>query len=306
MTSPFRTAINFAGLIVVGTLAGCGGGDGSTTSSPTPVASSTPTPATPVASPSPFTFSLVASPFRLGQTSAFTYTVLGIRATSKSGAWENIGDPASGRIASDLGVRLASASDMYFRFAEYGEGRLSTNGGGGYSPDGKITQLSFNALGGGGSLYHVYDKGASPLRYTAAVYWQITARPDGEYPYDDFVALYGVGTQSADVPTSGKAVYGGGLPGYEITVDFASGTLSGSSRDENGVEFSSLRDVRIGPDRTSFSGKVIASDSGEEGTVEGRFTGPAAAELMMRTDAVKNGLPALSLTGVARGEITPL
>lgn len=257
-------------------VSGCGGEDStssiaaSVSSSPTPTPSPSPTP-----TPSP-TFN--TGTFALGQPAGFTYAVLGYRVAAKAGPFDNIPDPAT--IDATIPISLAHSGSGQFRLSigGVGEGLLAPSGGGGIaSADGRTTQFSFNALGGGGSIGEALDFAARPMTATAWGYLSITARPTLYYA-DDYPFIYGVPTASTAVPTTGVAEFRSCCETTysAIRVDYATGRMTATRLGGD----TAFIDVALGTDRSSFSGKLMSKDG--EGTVEGSFTGSDGQELMMR------------------------
>jgi hypothetical protein len=260
-------------LTLSGPLAGCGGGEGTDQS---PVAAA-PAPGPSTAPPPSPTFSTVA--FALGQSAGFTYSVLGYRVAARPGPFDNIPDPTTIDPAVPFGLTYSGAGQFRLSIGGLGEGPLVPSGGGGIaSADGRMTQFSFNALGGGGSIGEALSFEARPLSATAWGSLSVTTRPPSlDYAYD-YPFLYGVPTESTAVPTTGVAEFRSccDTTYSAIRIDYASGTVTATRLGE-GTTFT---DVALGADRTTFSGRIASKEG--EGTVDGRFTGFDGRELMMR------------------------
>lgn len=259
--------------ILSGPLAGCGGGEGT---GQTPVAA-VPTPGPSPTPPPSQVFDTVA--FALGQSAGFTYSVLGYRVAVRPGPFDNIPDPTTIDPAVPFGLTHAGAGQFRLSIGGLGEGPLVPNGGGGTaSGDGRTTQFSFNALGGGGSIGEALSFEARPLSATAWGYLSVTTRPPSLDNAYDYPFLYGVPTESTAVATTGVAEFRSccDTTHSAVRIDYASGTVT-ATRLGDGMTFT---DVALGADRTTFSGRFAGKDG--EGTVEGRFTGFDGRELMLR------------------------
>lgn len=255
---------------------GCGGEDSALPSPVSLSGSPIPTPSpSPTTTPSA-TFNTVA--FALAQSAGFNYAVLGYRVAAKAGPMENIPDPAT--IDATIPISLAYSGSGQFRLSigGVGEGPLAPSGGGGIaSADGRTTQFSFNALGGGGSIGEALDFAARPMTATAWGYLSITARQSLYYA-DDYPFIYGVPTASTAVPATGVAEFQSccETTSSAIRVDYATGRMTATRLGDD----TAFIDVALGTDRSTFSGKFMSRDG--EGTLDGRFTGPDGQELMMR------------------------
>jgi hypothetical protein len=288
--------------LALASLAGCGGEDaprpgGSPASTaPTPTPTPTPTPATTTANQ----FSIGKSPFSLGQTAPFSYAVLGFSVAGADGAWDYVIDPSSLDTTIALGFRLAAPDDLRLSIGNLGEASIQPNGGGGISHTGEIQNLGFNALGGSGSLNVQYGPKARVLANVANVFWARLARSSGNYPSDLVNLIYGVPTASASVPGSGTFTYASCCDSVSASIDvnFNSGAMIGSiPLDEK--EQIALKDVVIGSDRSTFSGSVV-TPGGAKGTIEGRFAGPAAEDIMARVIYPVSGGRSAMLIGFTR------
>ena len=254
---------------------GCGGGDSQ--SPATTIVSVSPTPSpSPTPPPSP-TFNTVT--FALGQSAGFNYAVLGYRVAAKAGPMENILDPASIDTTIPIGLAYSGSGQFRLSIGGLGHGPLVPSGGGGIaSADGRTTQFSFNALGGGGSIGEALSFEARPLSATAWGYLSVTARPSSLYYADDYPFLYGVPTAPTSVPTTGVAEFRSccDTTYSAIRIDYASGKVT-ATRLGDGMTFI---DVALGTDRSTFSGRFASKEG--EGMAEGRFTGSDGRELIMR------------------------
>lgn len=283
MTSILRAPVrNLTAIAAALGLAACGGGGSSSAAAPpAPVATApapapTPTPA-PAPVPPPFTFE--RSPFLLQQSAPISFAVLGYSFRSASGGFDNIADPASIDGSTPLGLRLVSRSDVRFALMNV-EGQAMPNGGGGVGVDGQITQLGFNALQGAGSFSLLLGPAGRALTSTALLYWSRVDRPADAYPMQEVILVYGVPTPASEVPGSGVVRYGGSAAQDTVAVDFGAGTVTGSFVADNGSVVT-LRGV-LSADRGGFTGPVTSADGQIDTTLEARFTGPGAAEIMYR------------------------
>lgn len=276
--SRFGTFVRLLPVSAVVALAAACGGEGS----PSPPAGSVSGSSTPAPSPSPTpapspTFNTAV--FALGQTQGFTYAVLGYRVAAKAGPFDNIPDPATIDPTIPIGLAYSGSGKFRLSIGGLGEAPLDTSAGGGgiASADGRTTQFSFKALGGGGSIGEALDFDARPLTATAWGYLSVAARPTLYYA-DDYPFIYGVPTASAAVPTTGLAEFRSCCETTysAIRVDYATGRMT-ANRLGNGMTFI---DVVLGTDRSTFSGRFLSPDG--EGTLEGRFTGSDGREVMMR------------------------
>ena len=186
--------------------------------------------------------------------------------------------PADG--AQPLGVRLVTTSDLRLAIGGLGQATMMPNGGGGVSPDG-IVALSFNALGGGGSLSVLYGSEAIPLRSTAFLYYSRVSRASNDpFPLDNIMLVYGVPTPAAAVPSAGVERYGGPSATDAVEIDFATGRVTGQLQTEGGVI--DVVDASLLPDRTGFAGRVRGGGGQIDAAIEARFTGVGAREIMYR------------------------
>lgn len=266
----------FAAAMALAALTGCGG-EGASSNSPVPAPVATSAPAS---NPPSQGFDLAHSPFTLRQTQPTPFLVLGYGFRATGGPFDDIADPASLDGSLALGVRLVTVADLRLSLGGLGEGALVPNGGGGVS-GGNIVALSFNALGGSGSLSLLYGPQAIPLTSTAFLSFSRVARGQSDpYPLDNVALVYGVAAPAAAIPGAGIVRYAGQQAGDGVDVDFATGRVTGRLQIEGGMV--DIIDAALTAERTGFTGRVMGGGGQIDTTIEARFTGPAAGEIMYR------------------------
>jgi hypothetical protein len=165
---------------------------------------------------------------------------------------------------------------------------------------------TYEAPDGKGNKFVVFvpDKPVAELQlsYTSYASWYLQTGPSSTGEAGLFA--FGVPTIAGEVPTTGSGTYtaqviGDSASGYLITgqahllFDFGTGSLSGYMRpkavDGWGLESDLGRydfsQTVFGKGSTTFSGKFAVPGSTASSFFEGRFNGPAAAELMARWSA---------------------
>lgn len=269
-------------------LAGCGGGDTSapqTSSGPTPAPTPSPTP-TPTPPPP------VAESFgTLGLKTSLTFATLGSSERGRGSGWDFV--PEAGTLTTQPGhtIRFEAPSSLLLKVPDVGEGLLVPRDNSGYFRDGERMEAHFNVLGGILSLYRitVADK---LQQYVMQGYF--TSAPDASSTQTNLLLAfaYGVPTAPGASPVSGAADYAMSFSeaGLAFRADYAAKTIAGTiPYYVNGPSLTStLSDVKISADGTSFSGRVLPPDGSAEGTIQGVFLGPTGEEFLAQT-VLKSG-----------------
>lgn len=284
------------GLLAMLAAAGCGGGDSTAPTSITVNPAPTPTPsATPSPSPTP----TPPSPIGLQQPGDFTTLGWAFRYTTDRDGANPRGsiepDPAA-----PIEIAYVAGADGYdMRLPDVPRGRLAFA-----FPATNFTSLRLPWPGASDIGVQLYRPGASntelALTFTSLGSWA-TTRPDPADPnrfdlnFGDFV--YGVPAAAAAIPANGTrryagVAYGGGIGSVtgnvDLTLDLTTRTVSGILEPMvndgiGGIAPSGRYDLdsgRIGADGR-ISGQ-FRSAAGAQGLFEGRLTGPAGEELMVR------------------------
>lgn len=266
-------------------LAACGGGGGSAfNSTPPPPAPPAPPPPPPPPPPvSPAIFPSI--------TTNTDFAVLGLEASDRN-------TPASELARSDFSVRFDAASQGYFiDLPSTAEFRFESNN------EDSAFWHGFAATGFySGTFVDIFKpRSTNPeiqLTYTSF------GVSNGYYSTPFGFFAFGIPTPSSAVPVTGAATYvahvrGGTLNSFAfiggdatLQFDFGAGTLGGHfdpTHELNGVVTSlgrySFVNTVFGVGSTTFSGDLSQSAKNLLGAFDGRFTGPAAQELMARWTA---------------------
>lgn len=278
----------------------CGGGGGAVASTPPPVAAPQPTPTPTPAGPPP----LPAGP--LGLTGS-TFVAEGASWRGITGEWPEY-ETAELRTGQDVVAISYSEPDNSYTLTlpVYGEGRLvptSGNGGtlGGVWAD--LEAVNYDLVTPGGrqpvTITMLYPGDPDPyptkLSYTSAGRWYSTT--DGKTVGAGAFA-YGIPTAPAAMPVTGKASYSAHVTGYTRTFndiwgtallefDFGQGTLAGKMTVETSDGWDpyplgtlTFRDTVYSTGSASFAGRLTVPDTDQTGSFSGKFTGPAAEELL--------------------------
>ena len=269
------------------TLSGCGGGAGSggalvSTPSPPPPTPPPPPPPPPAPTPRPF-----------GVTTSQQFATSGVIAGFADGQGRR--QPVS-----------APADAVEFSWSESAAAYEMRVPGASKVTLGHVSASTYEAPDGKGSKFVVSipDKPSSELQlsYTSYASWYLQTGPSSTAEAGVFA--FGIPSAASEVPTTGSGTYaaqviGDNGSGYWITgqaqlvFDFGAGSLTGHMQpkavDGWGIEWPLGRydftQTVFGKGSTSFSGKFAVSGSTASSFFEGRFTGPAAAELMARWSA---------------------
>ena len=171
---------------------------------------------------------------------------------------------------------------------------------------GSTVGATYEAPDGKGNKFVVFvpDKPSAEvqLSYTSYASWYLQTGPSSTAEAGLFA--FGVPTAASEVPVTGTGTYaaqiiGDNSSGYwisgqaQLVFDFGAGSLSGHMRpkavDGWGIEWELGRydftQTVFGKGSTTFSGKFAVPGSTAPSFFEGRFTGPAATELMARWSA---------------------
>lgn len=288
----------------------CGGESGGGSGAVSVVAgAATPTPA-PVPSPAPPTTSPTASPFgAFGQTSSQSFTTLGfVYAGREVGGFGDMAVEAAS-VDSNRAIVMSFAAPTKLRLAidGVGEGPLIPNGGGGTSPSGQVTSLSYNVLNNFASVQLAQRPGGGVLSSSAIGGWSSRySVQSGAYALATFV--YGIATQPAAVPKVGNDQYDAKTwgtvaiaePGGKSSADLAywngsanlnvdfgaqtvTGTISASAEGGSGPTYVyGLTDVIFTGDGTGFRARPVLGGVAQNGFIEARFAGASANELLVR------------------------
>ena len=263
-------------------LGACGGGGGGSgfdsTPMPTPTPSPTPTPTPTFSSP----------PIFAGITVNTDFTELGLYANGR-------GTAASALTRDGFSVRYDAATQSYFM-------DLPVTG------DGRYVYNSQNS-----SFWNGWIEGQDPY---VNVFKPSSTNPEIQLTYTSFGVAYGyytesfgifafgIPTPSSAIPVTGTANYAAHVEGNTLNsfahisgdatlqFNFGAGTLAGHfdpTHELNGVitdlgTYNFINTV-FGVGSTTFSGSLSHSSIGTLGAFDGRFTGPAAQELMARWTA---------------------
>ena len=264
-------------------LAACGGGGGGDlVSTPTPMPTPTPTP-TPTPAGSPVIFPAI--------TTNTNFAVLGLEADAHN-------TPASALARNGFSVRYDSAAQGYFidlpstdefQFESSSENAAYWTG---FAATGFYT----------GTIVNVFKPRATnpEIQLTYTSFGVSTGYYTTQYGFFAF----GSATPGSGVPVTGTATYdafvrGGTLNSFAIIggnatlqFNFGAGTLGGHfdpTHELNGVVTSLGRydfvNTVFGVGSTTYSGSLSRSGINTLGAFDGRFTGPAAQELMARWTA---------------------
>jgi hypothetical protein len=276
------TAQRLGCLAALATLTACGDGGASQGEGSAVIVSPPPTANPPpnVPQPTPPAFGA------LGQTTSQQFAVLGFAFDGADAGFGYTQDTASLDFRSAVGLRLLAPSQLFLTIPSYGEAMLVANGGSGTDGQGRTLSLSYSTLGGGASL-SVADAGGTRgyLQSTGFGSWVSGFRAGLQFPYRVVSFVYGVPTKPGDVPTSGTLIYDSSYPDDQpFTVDFGARTVSGTIlvHTEEDTRTYSIRDVVFTADGTSFQGRLTTGNAALDGSIEGRFNGPAASEMMGR------------------------
>jgi len=150
----------------------------------------------------------------------------------------------------------------------------------------------------------------SPYTYTSFGWWNgDVGSNNGQTIHEEGIFAYGIPTAAGDVPTSGSASYSAEITGtfgantyppngiggdVSLSFNFASGTLSGFMHPKIEDAFDGLfvdfgrydfAQTVYSTGSTTFSGQLSQAGLSANGTFNGNFTGPNAAELMARFQA---------------------
>ena len=239
----------------------------------------------PTSSPPPAPAPLPGAPVfgALGQTTSQQFASFGFAYRGEDAAFGYTPDYASFEPVSELGIRLVAPSQLLLTIPGSGEGVLTPNGASGTSTEGRLVYLGYSTLGGSASL-SVPFRGGDKLYLTSTMNGSWVSAPTSgqRFPYRLIEFVYGVATKAEDVPTTGTA-------NYEIrdlgevrtfTVDFTARTVAGSISLEGRTYI--LQNVVFTADSTGFTGRLTTGDSSLIGSIEGRFTGALASEMMGR------------------------
>lgn len=256
--------------------AGCGGEDNNagppTSGAPPP----SPTPA-PTPTPTQAAFGT------LGQTSSQSYAVLSYSFGGTQGGFGINPDPTSFAVSNDLGLRLAAPSDLFLSVASLGEGKMVPNGASGTNSNLGLTLQGYNVLNGSVTLQlELGPGGNSTLKSTARGYWEGLDQPGATNPYRAFDFVYGIPTSAGAIPQTGTIAYSS-FDKPVVTIDFASKLISGSitTGEEKAPITYVMSDGILAADGT-FHATLRASGISRDGLIEGRLTGDAGQELMLR------------------------
>ena len=278
-------------------LAGCGGGDSTV---PQIIVNPAPTPSpSPPPSPSPTPSPTASAPIGLEQPGDFATLGWAFRyTTDRDGSNPRGSTEPDAAAPIEIGY-VATANAYEMRLPDVSRGRLAFA-----FPATNFTSLRLPWPGAPDIAVLLYRPGAGntelALSFTSLGSWSAT-RPDPADPtrfdlnFGDFT--YGVPTPPAAVPASGTRQYGGiaygGGIGFitgtaDLTIDFATGTVTGALapmiNDGVGSIAGSGR-YELDAARISADGRLsgqFRGSAGVQGTFEGRLTGPAAEEMMVR------------------------
>lgn len=279
-------------------LAGCGGGGSPSApaiSGPTPVPAPTPT-SSPAPSPPPPD---VGSFGTLGASASQSYATLGHAQRGRGSGWHFF--PEAGTLTTRPGhaIRFAAPSSLLLMVPELGEGELVPRDSGTFSGSERVG-ANFNVLGGVLSLVRsiVAER---PQQYVLRGYF--VSAPDAGSSQNNLILEFGYGlaTLRNALPASGAAEYALNTErGFAFRADYGAKTITGAIPFfvDGPTQAAELREVTIGADGTSFSGRLIPPDGSAEGTVEGLFMGPTGEEFLAQ--AVLNAGQRIAILSGAR------
>ena len=268
-------------------LAACGGGDGSQSLTSTP-----PPPPPPPPNPPPPPTPPPASPSIFpGITANTDFAVLGLEASGT-------GAPASALARDGFSVRYDAATQGYFiDLPSRGEFRFQSN-----NEDASFWH-GFAATGYySGTIVDIFKPtSTNPEIQLAYTSFGVTS---GYYLSEFGFFAFGLATPNSGVPVTGSASYNALIAGATLDsnsqikgdatfqFNFGAGTLSGhldpvlrSSGVETDLGSYSFINTVFGVGSATFSGELSHSGTSSLGAFDGRFTGPAAEELMGRWSA---------------------
>ena len=273
-----RALLCATALLACSTLAACGGDDGNSgptggalASAPSPIPTPTPPPqytATPV-------------PFNL--TESRTFDILGWD------SWLNAPTPSA------IQFRWNAAIGKYEVLAP------------GYADWSRLEALQNLQFGGPPHQYDVFESGGTKLPFQMLV-----SAPPHWGPSDGYVGnarifegsfasayfAFGIATEPGDVPVRGTMTCSFGedeIGGGELTFDLAAGTVSGLAEPFWANVRYQLVQTSFAPGSTTF-----ATTFGTDGVLEGRFFGPRAVNVAVRSKGGGQGFAAVR--GIMTGE----
>jgi hypothetical protein len=235
----------------------------------------------------------------LGQTSSQQFAVLGFAYRGQDAGFGYRPDPTSVEPDVAVALRFLAPSQLLLTIPGLGEGALLPSGASGADFQGRLNYLGYLALGGNSHLTLPLAKGATTY-LTSTGFGSWVSPPENSpqsYPFRLIEFVYGVPTRPDDVPASGSATYESSDANIgPIVVDFAArrvtGTIAAGGTESRAY---SIRDVVFTPDGTGFQARLTTGDPTLEGSIDVRFTGTAAIELMgrYRAPGMEGNLPYL-------------
>lgn len=223
-----------------------------------------------------------------GVTTSTDFATLGLEASSE-------GIPASSLARDGFSVRYDAATNAYIA-------DLPSQPAGAILLFGEDNMFWHGGLQGSGAYFSVFKP--SPTNPEIALAYTSYGISSGYWSSDFGFVAFGMATPSSGVPVTGSATYdahvagrvlsGPGLIGGDATLQFNFGTGSLAGHFDpvlslNGVNTALGRydftSTVFGSGSTTFSGSLSRTGASSLGAFDGRFTGPAAQELMARWTA---------------------
>jgi hypothetical protein len=220
-------------------------------------------------------------------------------------------DPATVDPNIGISFRYMAPSQLLLAIPGYGEGQLALGGGGGTDDRGRTHSLLYRVFGGHAALSLVRRPNGDYLTHSALGSWLGPFSSGQRFPYPVAAFAYGVATAANQVPRNGAGTYEGRIEGSaalssanedvlsyyagtaRLNVDFAGRTVSGTI-DIDGENANSprrtytLTQTVFAGDGSGFQGRLMRDGGQVDGIIDGKFTGPAAEEIIVRWSAPVN------------------